>query len=139
MKIEGIDPNRTFPVIKLNICSYAKEKATKIREGSKEKIASYRLSQVNEYVFDAICALYTEDKPYVSSKKINQYLFKYREEIKQPHFIRKYTYDSLEVMQQMRLVKRKKNSYTLTVNGSKRAREKLKEMENTRKDKKNKN
>ena len=125
VKIEGIDTNASFPVVKLTVCMYENDKAAKIKAKRKAAVENYHFTATNIYVAEAICSLACEEKPYVSSNKINKYLERYIEEIKQPKFIHKYTYDSLEIFQRLGIVNRKKNSYCLTERGAKKALEEL--------------
>ena len=131
VNIDGVDTTKAFPVIKLTVCEYAKAKAKKTKETRMERIKKYQFTTTDRLVAEAISAYATEEKPFVSSKKINQFLFKYCEEIKQPKFIGKYVHDALDRFQQYSFARRKKNSYELTAIGIK----KLKEAEKMQREK----
>jgi hypothetical protein len=99
------------------------KKATKVPKATKKSVKkttkstkSTEFSKFEKFVAEAIAALATTEKQFVSASKIKQYVFDYMEGGLAPT-IPKLTKNAIGTLQAKKLIKAKKDSYSFTSKG----------------------
>jgi hypothetical protein len=108
------------------VTKVAKAKAAKPKSSKSAPKASIQaksqFSKYEEFALKAIQATATDEKPYISSAKVKQYIFDYEEQA-QSGQITKLVKRALTALVAKKFLKAKKDSYAFTVKGKKQAPE----------------
>lgn len=96
----------------------AAKKDTPKKNDEQNLDAKSDLSGFDRYVFEAISAKATEDKPWVGKNTITGYIRQYIPDVKEGN-IAKYTQNALDRLIKNKILKRKKNSFAIAADGKK--------------------